>query len=808
MDGDQAGWRVRLAKDMKKHNPQADGALITAAVQLLIDRLIFVKALSDREIEEDYLERLALAVEKDGLDESDTGWFNACRETFNRLNKFYNGSVFEQRPELENVTVSNKVVRDIIRSLQPENSPYNFAVMPVEILGTIYERFLGRVVRTTEQRVKIEEKPEVRKAGGVYYTPQYIVDYIVKNTVGNLLEKCKTPQEAAKIKILDPACGSGSFLVGAYAALIRWHTSYYDSKKRISENDRKDAYYDPEGRVRLTARLKRQILLNNLFGVDIDPQAVEVTRFSLSLKALEDTGREELNEERSLFKETVLPDLKKNIKCGNSLIGPGYFTGKMFSEPGELRKVNPFDWVHEFSDVMVKGGFDVVIGNPPYVRQESLGEDFKNFAKEHYQTYAGTADLYVYFLEKGLKLLKKGGLFGMICSNKWMRANYGKALRKYISTESRIDKIVDFGELPVFEGAATFPAIIILSREIQTDQHFLYAPIKRLNFDSLSAEVDAIGKKLDNSSISGENWTLADSREISIFEKMKKLGIPLGTYVEGKIFRGILTGLNEAFVIDRSTRDRLIKEDPGCIDIIKPFVSGDDVRKYRIYFKDRYIIFTRRGININKYPSIESHLLQFKEKLTPKPDNWRGGKWKGRKPGNYKWCEIQDTVDYYEEFEKPKIIYPEIAMESRFTFDNDSFYLNKTCFFIPKDDKYLLGILNSSLIWRFLGSLCSILGDFNKKGRLLQQKIYIEKIPIRMIDFSNSKDKSLYNQVVELVRSMLNLHKNKESVITQHDHEMIQRQIDATDRQIDALVYELYGLTPAEIEIVEGAMKK
>ncbi|HKZ70351.1 MAG TPA: hypothetical protein VJ020_09745, partial [Anaerolineales bacterium] len=187
MDDEKTGWRVRLAKDMKKRNPDADGALITAAVQLLIDRLIFVKALSDREIEEDYLTQLAEQVEKSGLAADDAGWFNACRDIFAKLNQFYNGSIFEPRPELEAVTVSNKVVREVIRDLQPENSPYHFAVLPVEILGTIYERFLGRVVRATDSRVKIEDKPEVRKAGGVYYTPQYVVDYIVENTVGELL---------------------------------------------------------------------------------------------------------------------------------------------------------------------------------------------------------------------------------------------------------------------------------------------------------------------------------------------------------------------------------------------------------------------------------------------------------------------------------------------------------------------------------------------------------------------------------------------------------------------------------------------
>jgi hypothetical protein len=254
------------------------------------------------------------------------------------------------------VTVSNKIVREVIRDLQPENSPYNFAVLPVEILGTIYERFLGRVVCATDQRVKVEDKPEVRKAGGVYYTPQYIVDYIVENMVGKLLSACKTPADAAKFRILDPACGSGSFLLGAYAAIIRWHKTYYGDKEQLTQCDREAAYYDSDCRVRLTAKLKRQILLNNIYGVDIDTQAVEVTRFSLSLKALEDTRRDELYEEVTLFKQTVLPDLRHNIKCGNSLIGPDYFTGQMFPSMDELKRVNPFDGKQEFP---------IVFNHPP-----------------------------------------------------------------------------------------------------------------------------------------------------------------------------------------------------------------------------------------------------------------------------------------------------------------------------------------------------------------------------------------------------------------------------------------------------------
>ena len=254
LDNDKNGWRVRLAKDMKKCSPNLTGEVITAAVQLLIDRLVFIKTLSDRDIDDDYLGKLAECIEVNGLGEDDRGWFSAAKTVFDRLNRFYNGSIFKSQTE-ETVITSNRVVRDIIRELDPDNSPYDLSVMPVEILGTIYERFLGKVVRTTEQRVKIEDKPEVRKAGGVYYTPQYIVRYIVEQTVGKLLADCKTPDDVARLKILDPACGSGSFLIGAYDALIEWHKAYYAAK---ANPVRDTAYRDADGDIRLTAKLKRR----------------------------------------------------------------------------------------------------------------------------------------------------------------------------------------------------------------------------------------------------------------------------------------------------------------------------------------------------------------------------------------------------------------------------------------------------------------------------------------------------------------------------------------------------------------------
>ena len=431
-----------------------------------------------------------------------------------------------------------------------------------------------------------------------------------------------------------------------------------------------------------------------------------------------------------------------------------------------------------------------------------------------------------------------------------MRANYGKGLRHFISNKTTLNWIVDFGELPVFPEAATFPSVILTKNTEARKQQFVYAPIKRLSFDDLDEEVKSIGMKLDSGALGDEGWTLGSREEVSIFEKMKKVGVPLGEYVDGKIYRGVLTGFNEAFVIDRETRDRLIAEDSKSAEIIKPFVIGDDVRKYRIEFEERYLILTKIGVPIDRYPAVFKHLKKYQDKLEAR---WDKGE---------HWWELR-PCDYYEEFEKPKIVWPEIAKESRFSFDNQKLYLNKTCFFSPTDDLRLLGILNSQVVWFFLKNLCSVLGDADKGGRLLHQKIYIEQIPI-------PKSKMKHRDMVKLVQNMLDAHKRKQEITKNYvtwlesvigakvddltnkesirdpeklkdiseliklliknrnklhgfdpkrlkaqeelkdfndckaQLEPVVAEIKRTDRAIDELVYKLYALTPEEIEIVEG----
>ena len=370
-------WREALAKDMALHNRHLDQRALNHLVQRTIDRIVFLRIAEDRNIENYGRLKRAASEGKQVYQE--------LKILFNEADDKYNSGLFhfgkEERssdpdPHALNIHLSNEPLHDIIDNLYYPNSPYEFSVLPPDILGQVYERFLGKVIELTGSGgVRIEEKPEVRKAGGVYYTPTYIVDYIVENTVGKLLEG-KTPEQAEKLRILDPACGSGSFLVGAYQYLLDWHLQVYRDHPERYRNRHRDT---ADGMILTTAE-KRRILLNNIYGVDLDQNAVEVSKLSLLLKMLEHendaTGRQTL-----MFAAggRILPDLSDNIKWGNSLIGSDFYSGRqmeIFSDE-ELFKVKPFDWDSKttgFGEIMAAGGFDAVIGNPPYIRIQTMKE--------------------------------------------------------------------------------------------------------------------------------------------------------------------------------------------------------------------------------------------------------------------------------------------------------------------------------------------------------------------------------------------------------------------------------------------------
>ena len=774
-------WRRYLATTIALRNKSLNEDEINYAVQKTIDRIIFLRMCEDRGVEP--YGNLKNAIEKGDI-------YQNLFELYRVADEKYNSGLFNFREDTltPTLTVDNKVLKTIISELYYPKCEYEFSVMPADILGSVYERFLGKTIRLTKAHyAKIEEKPEVRKAGGVYYTPKYVVDYIVENTVGKLLEG-KTPRQAEKIKICDPACGSGSFLIGAYRYLLDWHLNYYAENPPARK---KDNPLTPDGN--LTTAEKKRILTNNIFGVDIDAQAVEVTKLNLLLKALEGETQASINQQMSLFHERVLPNLDSNIKCGNSLIGTDFYDDQLDLFDGQMKKINAFDWEEGFPEVFERGGFDAVIGNPPYVRQELLG-DQKEYFKTHYKVYHGVADLYTYFFEKGINLLKKNGLFGNIVANKWMRANYGEPLRKWLK-EQTVYRIIDFGDLRVFQEATTYPCIILAGPPSSYKAPIQVTEMKTLDFGQLGEYVSENQKPVSKENLSIKGWQLVSDEEMRLLNKLKENAIPLGEYVKGKIYYGIKTGFNEAFVIDKITKDRLVNEDPKSAEIIKPFLAGRDIKRYQPLYSDKYLIFTRRGIDIDNYPAIKKHLSLFKERLMPKPNGWKGKKWQGRKPGPYKWYEIQDTVNYFEEFEKPKIIYAEIATTGQFTFDEGSNYGDTTTYILPSSSKFLVAILNSKLISFFFNNISSKI----RGGFLRWKKQYMAQLPIII-----NKDIIIQNQLVKHVDNLLNLNKELQTTTLDTQRQQLQRAIDHTERKIDELVYKLYGLTEEEIRIVEG----
>jgi hypothetical protein len=537
--------------------------------------------------------------------------------------------------------------------------------------------------------------------------------------------------------------------------------------------------------------------------VDIDAQAVEVTKLSLLLKVLEGESRESISSLLRYFKERALPDLGSNIKCGNSLIGYDYFDDHKSLGAEEAKRINAFRGESEFQEVFLRGGFDAVIGNPPYVRQEGLGE-FKDYFARNYRVYHGVADLYAYFIERGVLLLRPAGLFSYIVANKWMRANYGSALRRWLK-QQHIEEIIDFGDLPVFTKATTYPCILRISKE-EPAGSFFACQMRTLSFTSLDQYVREHRYEVKQQDLDDSGWSLAGEMKQKLLMKLKGASVPLGDYVGGRIYYGIKTGLNEAFVIDEATRKRLIDEDARSEELIKPFLAGRDIKRYELPWSGKYLILIPRGWTRERsdgaedalgwfkgsYPAIANHLLPFAQAAQKRYDK-----------GEH-WWELR-ACDYYDEFEKTKILWPGISSQvAAFGFDDKGYYGNDNNQLIISDDKYLLGILNSNLICQVLMSIC----DKVQGGFYRLKIIYIKQLPIRTIDFSDPADIARHDRLCSLVQSMLYMHRQLSSAGPDRERTLIARRIEATDMQIDALVYELYRLTEEEIGVMEGGEQK
>lgn len=454
--------RAALGKALVKDNPSFgwEQSSITEAVQRTIDRILFWRICEDREIDTHVTLQTILDRWEAGGERSRELWSSVVGN-FRQLRRTFNGGLYGESDKdehfSEKLNISDRWLSDFLEELSDPESSYLFSTMPVEILGSVYERFLGSIVKANGN---VEPKPEVRKAGGVYYTPELIVDFIVEHTVGAAV-RGKSPKELSRLKILDPACGSGSFLLRAFERVCEHYVEWYLQHEQDRHED--ICYVDRHGDLHLTTGFKRRVLLQNIYGVDKDPQAVEVTQMSLYLKVLEGETRQSLEHEKRLFpKQALLPDLSQNIKCGNSLIGMDALDG-FCNDPDVAQIIRPFDWNAEFGSILKRGRFDILIGNPPYVRPHNISPGEKEYFWKHYDTFVKKSDLYCCFVERSVALLGDQGHFGMILSDGWLRLDSFEALRKFVLGSTSVEMIVDFTE-NVFDQAAVKTCILIATK--------------------------------------------------------------------------------------------------------------------------------------------------------------------------------------------------------------------------------------------------------------------------------------------------------------------------------------------------------
>ena len=705
----------------------------------------------------------------------------------------------------------------------------NSRYLGADILGHVYEQFLGKVIRLTEgHRAKVEEKPEVRKAGGVYYTPTYIVDYIVKNTVGKLCEG-KTPRQISSLRILDPACGSGSFLLGAYQYLLDYHRDWYITHNPKNKNVTqgfspapREIYQGRGGQWYLTTQEKKRILLNNIYGVDIDPQAVEVTKLSLLLKVLEGENQDTLERQMKLFRERALPDLGSNIKCGNSLIGPDFYQGNQMSllDSEDTYRINAFDWEKEFPEIMKKGGFDAVIGNPPYIRIQTMKEwapvEVEIYKKHYASASKGNYDIYVVFVERGLSLLNKSGRLGLILPHKFFNAQYGEPLRTLLSKGKHLAEVVHFGDKQVFAGATNYTCLLFLDKIGSKQCHF----IKVDDLISWRINGEATEGKIPATKIASSEWNFTVGKGAELFEKLSKMPVKLGDMAD--IFVGLQTSADDVFImnlIEETSRTLRLKSKSLGTEwtfekgLLFPLVSGTDVNRYCDLPERQYILFPYKvdgkavelidlQVISKTYAKTAAYLLENKERLEERE--------KGRAKGDhwYGYIYLKNmTLQSVEKLCVPRLVnrlYATYDIKGNHFLDNvDVGGITLKSAYQEQGLVYLLGLLNSRLLrWYFPFVSAPFRG-----GWLSANRQFLSQLPISTINFSDPADKVRHDRMVQMVEQMLSLHKQLANAKTPDDKTRFQRQIDATDHQIDQLVYELYGLTDKEIQIVEEKTK-
>ena len=824
-------WRVEIAQELARRNEFENGAELTEAVQRFLDRIVFARVAEDRGIERsDTLAKCVERWERDGRKKPLYGYFVAL---FGRLALQFNGGLFSPHPLSENASFTDdKGLQQLVRSLYFPESSYRFDAMEVEMLGAVYEQFLGSVVRVTEggHRAKIEEKPEVRNAKGVYYTPRHIVEDIVRRTLAPLL-KDATSEKALTLRIIDPACGSGSFLLGAFQYLMNWHLHYYAQSANPAKSFPGTCYLDQDGNLRLTLRRKQEILKKCLYGVDLDAQAVEVAQMSLYLKLMEHEAEETIALQRSqeLFKaERYLPNLSRNIRCGNSLIATQDLDPEFDWKAEDERRINAFDWEAEttgFGEIVRPesqgghGGFDAVIGNPPYIRVQALTEWAPVEAalyKKHYKTAgAGNYDIYVVFIEKSLQILRAGGRLGFIVPTKWWQAAYGEPLRHLLRQGRHYAETVDFADEQVFEDPTTYTCISIFTKSATS-----FIGYERKSPDALKRGHANASQMWSHAipwtGLDDGPWYLGVRSAVRpLFDRLRKSGPFLDDpEICRRVFQGIKTSLDPVYVL------KIVEESKHTVRVyskalqrdlelepalLKPLVKGGEMKRFAPLLPRFVVLFPYSNESGRQRLMAADHLAQ----IAPLTWNYllanktalearERGRFKGPAWYQYGRAQALDVVAL------PKLMTADLAGSMAFSFDADGkfFLLGGAAGgygLLPAKPEYaapLLALLNSKLLEWMLrppGFSTPFRGGwFSCEAR------FINLLPIK---FPESQE--ALGSLGALAMRAVDAYGKQQATRSDHARELVHRQIEAIESEIDDRVFALYGVTAAERAEVE-----
>lgn len=728
--------RLDIAKAVYHSQPNLKNYELTEAVQKILDRLVFIRFLEDKSIESDSV--------IEAIYNSPYSWAKFVEES-KRLNAKYNGIVFKEAffDHKDFLSKDNKPFKDIVFDFSANESPYNFNYIPIEIIGNIYERFLGKTIEVQDGKLNIDYKQQVRKACGVFYTPTYIVEYIVKNTVGKLIEG-KTPKEIAKMSFADISCGSGSFLIGVYDYLLQYHTKYYNENPDQAKKDK--CGYNTENRVYyLTLNQKKQILLNNIYGVDIDSQATEVAQLSLFLKLLENENLFSTDKLDMFGSDKILPNLTNNIKCGNTLIGMDFYAQtelNLYNED-EQRKINVFDFEPSFPKVFQNGGFDAIVGNPPYVvikggRYTDFEESKEviNYYKNKFQCLEQQINVYIAFVEQALKKIKHKGVIGYIIPNTILTNDYCEKIRSKLIYEYSITILNNVGT--VFQDAVVEALVLIVENKDNNENLTLCV------YDDCESKIpqDYFKTLYSHRLLIHLNESI-----IRVLDKCFITNNKLNQIAE--VWRGLTTGNDKKYLADNKINNNY-----------KQIIQGKRISRYMIDYVDLYVNYLPEELDRPRKASIFERAEKIVSRFIGK--------------------DLAFSIDYTKAY----VINTALVIYSK----NIEF-----------ENKILLSILNSKLINFLFKNLYT---DYRDVFPIIKSG-HIEQFPIPQ---NIPKEKEI--ELIRYVDTIMELKKQLHTTLTDSSKERLQNQINSIEFSIDRLVYSLYDLSSEDIEVIESSLAK